>query len=51
VMTPVAQAWDGELDTGFAGDGIMAIFMGSGNSSGQGVITSACRSWRATDRG
>jgi len=36
-IAPVAQAWDGELDTGFAGDGIMAILMGSDDSSGQGV--------------
>jgi len=41
VMTSVAQAWDGELDTGFAGDGIVAILMGSGNSSGQGVAIQA----------
>ena len=37
VMMPVAQAWDGELDAGFAGTGIMAILMGSGDGSGQGV--------------
>ena len=41
VMTPVAQAWDGELDTGFAGTGIMAILMGTNDGSGQGVAVQA----------
>jgi len=40
-IAPVAEAWDGELDTGFAGDGIMAILMGSDDSSGQGVAVQA----------
>jgi len=41
VMTSVAHAWDGELDTGFAGDGIMAILMGSYDSFGKGVAIQA----------
>lgn len=40
-MTSVVQAWDGELDTGFAGTGIMAIAMGTGDGSSQGVVVQA----------
>lgn len=36
-MTTQGWAYDGELDPGFAGDGIMAIVMGSGDASANGV--------------
>ena len=40
-ITPVATAWDGELDTGFGGDGIMAIQMGTGDGEARGVAVRA----------
>ncbi len=36
-IIPVAAAWDGELDTGFAGTGIMAFLMGSSDGEGRAV--------------
>jgi uncharacterized delta-60 repeat protein len=40
IIAPVrtSHGWDGALDAGFAGDGIMAILMGGGNGSSQAAL-------------